>query len=218
MAPSAPPAPTSVCSSSMKRMTFLARRTSFITALMRSSNWPRYLVPATIIAKSSTTSRRSCSRSGTSWPIIFWAKTFDDGRLSHAGLAQQYWVVLGAAAQDLDQALDFIGSANDGVQARRCGPARSDLGRSCRAPGSCSCHVAGLRPGSPPPGLARRGPAGSAGSAAFFALDACSQQVEHFFTNFFELEAEIHQHLCRDAVVLAQAGPGAGARCRHSYG
>jgi hypothetical protein len=38
IAPSAPPAPTSVCSSSMNRMTFFARRTSFMTALMRSSN------------------------------------------------------------------------------------------------------------------------------------------------------------------------------------
>ena len=66
MAPSAPPAPTRVCNSSMKRIVFLARRTSFITALMRSSNWPRYFVPATIIARSSTTMRRSASSSGTS--------------------------------------------------------------------------------------------------------------------------------------------------------
>ena len=51
MAPSAPPAPTSVCSSSMNKTVFFARRTSFITALIRSSNWPRYFVPATIIAK-----------------------------------------------------------------------------------------------------------------------------------------------------------------------
>ena len=43
--------PTSVCNSSMNRIVFLARRTSFITALIRSSNCPRYLVPATIIAK-----------------------------------------------------------------------------------------------------------------------------------------------------------------------
>ena len=38
MAPSAPPAPTSVWSSSMNRMMFLLRRTSVMTALMRSSN------------------------------------------------------------------------------------------------------------------------------------------------------------------------------------
>jgi len=65
IAPSAPPAPTRVWSSSMKRMVFLALRTSFITALMRSSNCPRYLVPATIIARSRTTIRLSLSNSGT---------------------------------------------------------------------------------------------------------------------------------------------------------
>ena len=74
MAPSAPPAPTRVCSSSMKRMVFFARRTSFITALIRSSNWPRYFVPATIIARSSTTMRRSASSSGTSPLTTRWAK------------------------------------------------------------------------------------------------------------------------------------------------
>ncbi len=70
IAPSAPPAPTSVCSSSMNRITFLALRTSFITALIRSSNCPRYFVPATIIARSSTTRRRSCRISGTSPEMI----------------------------------------------------------------------------------------------------------------------------------------------------
>ena len=74
IAPSAPPAPTSVCSSSMNRIVFFARRTSFITALMRSSNWPRYFVPATIIARSSTTMRRSSSSSGTSPSTTRWAK------------------------------------------------------------------------------------------------------------------------------------------------
>src|SRR5207245_1936409 len=73
IAPSAPPAPTKVCSSSMKRIVFLARRTSFMTALIRSSNWPRYLVPATIIARSSTTIRRSRSSSGTLPSMIIWA-------------------------------------------------------------------------------------------------------------------------------------------------
>jgi len=58
-----PAAPTRVCNSSMNRITFLARITSFMTALMRSSNCPRYLVPATIMARSSTTMRRSASSS-----------------------------------------------------------------------------------------------------------------------------------------------------------
>ena len=53
----------------MKRIVFLARRTSFMTALMRSSNCPRYLVPATIMARSNTTIRFSQRISGT-LPLI----------------------------------------------------------------------------------------------------------------------------------------------------
>ena len=62
-----------VCSSSMNRMMFLARRISSITALMRSSNWPRYLVPATIRARSRVMTRLSRSSSGTLPAAISWA-------------------------------------------------------------------------------------------------------------------------------------------------
>ena len=57
MAPSAAPAPTRVWSSSMNRMMFLFWLISFITALSRSSNWPRYLVPAMTAAMSSESTR-----------------------------------------------------------------------------------------------------------------------------------------------------------------
>ncbi len=63
--PSAEPAPTIVCNSSINKMMFFERRISSMTALMRSSNWPRYLVPATIKARSSVITRRSRSSSGT---------------------------------------------------------------------------------------------------------------------------------------------------------
>ncbi len=49
------PAPTIVCSSSMKRITSGFFDSSFRMALTRSSNWPRYLVPATREAMSSDT-------------------------------------------------------------------------------------------------------------------------------------------------------------------
>ncbi len=65
IAPSAAPAPTIVCSSSMKMMTFFERLISSITALMRSSNWPRYLVPATISARSRVMTFLSARISGT---------------------------------------------------------------------------------------------------------------------------------------------------------
>ena len=66
-APSAPPAPTSVCSSSMNRMMPpAAASTSLSTALRRSSNSPRYLVPAISAPRSSARIFLSFSDSGTS--------------------------------------------------------------------------------------------------------------------------------------------------------
>ncbi len=67
MAPSAAPAPTRVWSSSTKRMTSpWALRISSITFFIRSSNSPRYLVPATRAARSSCTTRLWRRISGTS--------------------------------------------------------------------------------------------------------------------------------------------------------
>jgi hypothetical protein len=74
IAPSAEPAPTIVCSSSMNRMTLRDRRISSMTALIRSSNWPRYFVPATISARSSVMTFLSRSNSGTLPLAISWAR------------------------------------------------------------------------------------------------------------------------------------------------
>ena len=115
IAPSAPPAPTRVCSSSMKRTTFLARRTSFMTALMRSSNWPRYLVPATIRARSRTTS--ACRARSRARPVDdLLGEALDDGGLANARLTEQDGVVLRAAAEDLDHPLDLELPPDDGIE------------------------------------------------------------------------------------------------------
>ena len=67
MAPSAAPAPTTVCSSSMNRMIWPSESvTSLSTAFRRSSNSPRYLAPATSAPRSRATTRLSRSPSGTS--------------------------------------------------------------------------------------------------------------------------------------------------------
>ena len=116
IAPSAPPAPTMVCSSSMNRMMFLARRTSFMTALMRSSNWPRYLVPATIKRQVEHDDPLVAQQFRHVARDDLLGEAFDDGRLAHAGFAQQHRVVLGAAAEDLDDALDFVLAADDRVE------------------------------------------------------------------------------------------------------
>ena len=65
--PSAAPAPTTVCSSSMNRMMLPSLSvTSLSTALRRSSNSPRYFAPAMSAPRSSDTTRLSRSPSGTS--------------------------------------------------------------------------------------------------------------------------------------------------------
>ena len=50
----------------------------------------------------------------------------------------------------------------------------------------------------PPPPLAA-GPL-----AAFAAFDAVAQQVQHFLADFFQLQAQVHQHLGGHAFLLAQ--------------
>ena len=65
--PSAEPAPTIVCSSSMKRTIVPSESAiSLRTALSRSSNSPRYFAPAISAPTSSATTRRSRRPSGTS--------------------------------------------------------------------------------------------------------------------------------------------------------
>ncbi len=66
IAPSAPPAPTSVWISSRNSTTLPTSFTSSISCLRRSSNCPRYCVPATTRAMSRETTRLSRMRSGTS--------------------------------------------------------------------------------------------------------------------------------------------------------
>ena len=69
------PAPTTVCSSSMKVMTWPpASLISSSTALSRSSNSPRYFAPASIAARSSESTRRPFRESGTSPATTRWAR------------------------------------------------------------------------------------------------------------------------------------------------
>ncbi len=73
-APSAAPAPTRVCSSSMKQMISpLDSVISRSTAFRRSSNSPRYLEPATMAPMSTATSRLFRRPSGTSPATMRWA-------------------------------------------------------------------------------------------------------------------------------------------------
>ena len=63
--PEAPPAPTRVCNSSMKMIIFSFISSSIMTLFIRSSNWPRYFVPATIAARSRDSILWLCNTRGT---------------------------------------------------------------------------------------------------------------------------------------------------------
>ena len=108
-APSAAPAPTIVCSSSMKRTICPAAPwISWRTALRRSSNSPRYFDPASSAPMSSAQTRLPFRPSGTSPATIRCARPFDDRRLADAGIADQHGVVLRAPREDLDHATDLL--------------------------------------------------------------------------------------------------------------
>ena len=65
-------------------------------------------------------------------------QALDDGRLADARLADQDRVVLGAAAEHLDDAADLLVAPDDRIELARRGPARSGRGRTSRATGRSS--------------------------------------------------------------------------------
>ena len=115
--PSAAPAPTSVCSSSMNRMICPSDSvTSFSTAFRRSSNSPRYFAPATSAARSSATIRFGFSTSGTSPRNDSLRQPFDDRRLADAGLADQHGIIFCAPRENLHDAADFLVAADHRIE------------------------------------------------------------------------------------------------------
>ena len=91
-------------------------RISSITAFSRSSNSPRYFVPATIPARSSATTRLPGERLGHLAVDDPLGDALDDRGLADAGLADQHRVVLRAPGEDLDRLLDLVGPADHRVE------------------------------------------------------------------------------------------------------
>ena len=109
IAPSALPAPTMVCSSSMKTIVLPSSAAiSLSTALSRSSNSPRYLAPASSAAMSSDSTRLLFSAFGHFAVDDALRQALDDRGLAHARLADEHRVVLGAPLQHLDHAADLV--------------------------------------------------------------------------------------------------------------
>ena len=117
IAPSAAPAPTTVWSSSMNRMTRpSASLISLRTAFSRSSNSPRNLAPAMSAPRSSDDDAlvlQALGHVATDDPL---GEALDDRRLADARLADQDRVVLGAPRQDLDDTPDLVVAPDDRVE------------------------------------------------------------------------------------------------------
>ena len=126
IAPSAAPAPTSVCSSSMKRMIWpCAASTSLSTALSRSSNSPRNFAPATSARHVERDEPLVLERLGHVAAHDALGDALDDGRLADARLADEHGVVLGAAREHLHHAADLLVAADD--RDRSCPCARASV-------------------------------------------------------------------------------------------
>ena len=125
-------------------------------------------------------------------------EAFDDGGLADAGLAQEDGVVLRAAAEDLHRPLDFPLAPDDRVELALPGQLGQIAAEAVQGGGlRLACPLRFARGG--------RGAAESAGALGpFGAFHAVAQQVEHFLADLFELQAEVHQHLRRHSLLLAE--------------
>ena len=117
IAPSALPAPTSVCISSMKRMTPPAAAvTSASTAFSRSSNSPRYFAPAISAPMSSAISCLSFSDSGTSPLTMRSARPSAMAVLPTPGSPISTGLFLVRRTEHLDGAADLVVAADDRIE------------------------------------------------------------------------------------------------------
>ena len=156
-------------------------RSSSMIFLRRSSNSPRYLVPATSEPMSRVSTRLSSSVSGTSPLHDALRQPLGDGGLADAGLADQGRVVLRPAAQDLDDPLDLLLAADDRVELagpRQLGQVDAEL-------------VEGRRLGRALRLLRRR------------HAGALAQDVDDLVANLVQVDAQALEHAGGDALALA---------------
>jgi hypothetical protein len=123
-------------------------------------------------------------------------QALDDGGLADAGLAEQHRVVLGAARQDLDDALDLVGAADHRVElavARAFGQVAAEGVEGGRL------RLAGLRRGA-----SRLG--GGVVLGLVLLGDRAAEDLDDLLADLLELDAEGHEDVGGDALLLAQQG------------
>ena len=142
--PSADPAPTSVCSSSIKMIRFRFSTSSFMIVFNRSSNWPRYFVPATM--REMSRARIFLSRSGGgTWPFtILWARPSTMAVLPTPGspmstglflvLRQRIWII-----RSISVSLPINGSSASIAGSLRQVPGKLDQAQRLLRPGLGAC-------------------------------------------------------------------------------
>jgi hypothetical protein len=96
----------------MKMMILPAWTISFMTTFRRSSNWPRYFVPATREPRSKAITRRV----GHFRLYDALGQSLDDCRLADTGLTDEHRIIFRATTQYLEHAFDFIGASDHRIQ------------------------------------------------------------------------------------------------------
>ena len=102
-------------------------------------------------------------------------EAFDDGGLADAGFAEQYGVVLLPAAEDLDDALDFVLTADDRIELAFAGQFGQIAAEAVQRGGFALAFLALFFL-----------------CLGFFAFHTSSQKVKNLFPNFFQFQTEIH--------------------------
>ena len=120
------------------------------------------------------------------------SKAFDDRGFTDTCFTEQNRIVLLASAQDLDDAFDFVGTANDGIEfplaSQFCQVATKtvqswSLALACLA--RCGCLASPGAFGTP-----------------FATFHAVAEKIQNFFADVFQLQPEIHQNLCGDTFLF----------------
>ena len=182
IAPSAAPAPTSVCSSSMNRIASFVFRELLDDLLEALLELAAVLRAGDERADVQRRATRLLSRmSGTSPATMRWARPSDDGRLADAGLADQRRVVLRLPAEDLDDPLDLLLAADDRVELVGAGRLREVDAQ----------------------GIDRRGLAGSLRLLGRAGGGGLRQDADHLVADLVQVHAEGLQHARGDALAFA---------------
>ena len=179
--------------------------------LRRSSNSPRYLVPATSDADVERQDALVGERLRHVTRDDALGQALRDGGLAHARLPDQRRVVLGPARQDLDDPLDLLLAADDGIDLARAHGIREvdaqlvDGGRLARPLGLLG-RAGGARLRQHPDDLVAD------------LVQVHAQRLEHARRDALALAHEAQQQVLRADVVVAQAARLIDGQLDHALG